>query len=149
MATSHSACVFSSLQGILYAYSISTIIKTTMNMHMSMQRPMTKTSVKALCRLVELIKVCSEGRTDEVADASRLLHGLILACLSTGCGAHVPQEVAGGSRLCLSHHPAAAVAGPQCHRKCQGKSGGACKINMAGVFYMSCYLQKHCGDPYI
>ncbi|XP_075894005.1 WASH complex subunit 4 [Nelusetta ayraudi] len=44
------------LQGILYAYSISTIIKTTMNMHMSMQRPMTKTSVKALCRLVELIK---------------------------------------------------------------------------------------------
>lgn len=27
-------------------------------MHMSMQRPMTKTSVKALCRLVELIKVC-------------------------------------------------------------------------------------------
>ncbi|KAJ3596591.1 hypothetical protein NHX12_002996 [Muraenolepis orangiensis] len=39
------------LQGILYAYSISTIIKTTMNMYMSMQRPMTKTSVKALCRL--------------------------------------------------------------------------------------------------
>lgn len=32
-------------------------------MHMSMQRPMTKTSVKALCRLVELIKVCSDGRT--------------------------------------------------------------------------------------
>uniref|UniRef100_A0A8C4ZWP7 WASH complex subunit 4 n=1 Tax=Gadus morhua TaxID=8049 RepID=A0A8C4ZWP7_GADMO len=44
------------LQGILYAYSISTIIKTTMNMYMSMQRPMTKTSVKALCRLVELLK---------------------------------------------------------------------------------------------
>ncbi|KAG7274770.1 hypothetical protein CRUP_015757 [Coryphaenoides rupestris] len=42
------------LQGILYAYSISTIIKTTMNM--SMQRPLTKTSVKALCRLVELLK---------------------------------------------------------------------------------------------
>lgn len=47
-----------SSQGILYAYSISTIIKTTMNMYMSMQRPMTKTSVKALCRLVELLKVC-------------------------------------------------------------------------------------------
>uniref|UniRef100_A0A3B4A457 Uncharacterized protein n=1 Tax=Periophthalmus magnuspinnatus TaxID=409849 RepID=A0A3B4A457_9GOBI len=44
------------LQGILYAYSISTIIKTTMNMYMSMQRPMTKASVKALCRLVELLK---------------------------------------------------------------------------------------------
>lgn len=50
--------IFSYFQGILYAYSISTIIKTTMNMHMSMQRPMTKTSVKALCRLVELLKVC-------------------------------------------------------------------------------------------
>uniref|UniRef100_A0A672LRZ7 WASH complex subunit 4 n=1 Tax=Sinocyclocheilus grahami TaxID=75366 RepID=A0A672LRZ7_SINGR len=45
------------VQGILYAYSISTIIKTTMNMYMSTQRPMTKTSVKALCRLVELLKV--------------------------------------------------------------------------------------------
>ena len=45
------------LQGILYAYSLSTIIKTTMNMYMSLQRPMTKTSVKALCRLVELLKV--------------------------------------------------------------------------------------------
>ncbi|KAF3854570.1 hypothetical protein F7725_022625 [Dissostichus mawsoni] len=44
------------VQGILYAYSIGTIIKTTMNMYMSMQRPMTKTSVKALCRLVELLK---------------------------------------------------------------------------------------------
>uniref|UniRef100_A0A8B9JC50 WASH complex subunit 4 n=1 Tax=Astyanax mexicanus TaxID=7994 RepID=A0A8B9JC50_ASTMX len=45
------------VQGILYAYSISTIIKTTMNLYMSMQKPMTKTSVKALCRLVELLKV--------------------------------------------------------------------------------------------
>ncbi|TWW75650.1 WASH complex subunit 4 [Takifugu flavidus] len=44
------------VQGVLYAYSIGTIIRTTMNMHMSMQRPMTKTSVKALCRLVELLK---------------------------------------------------------------------------------------------
>ncbi|KAM8892117.1 WASH complex subunit 4 isoform 1-T2 [Spinachia spinachia] len=44
------------VQGILYAYSIGTIIKTTMNMYMSMQRPMTKTSVKALCRLVEVLK---------------------------------------------------------------------------------------------
>uniref|UniRef100_H3CSF2 WASH complex subunit 4 n=1 Tax=Tetraodon nigroviridis TaxID=99883 RepID=H3CSF2_TETNG len=43
------------VQGVLYAYTISTIIRTTMNMHMSMQRPMTKTSVKALCRLVELL----------------------------------------------------------------------------------------------
>uniref|UniRef100_G3PJT1 WASH complex subunit 4 n=1 Tax=Gasterosteus aculeatus aculeatus TaxID=481459 RepID=G3PJT1_GASAC len=48
--------VFVQVRGILYAYSIGTIIKTTMNMYMSMQRPMTKTSVKALCRLVELLK---------------------------------------------------------------------------------------------
>ncbi|XP_066561354.1 WASH complex subunit 4 [Amia ocellicauda] len=44
------------IQGILYAYSIGTIIKTTMNLYMSMQKPMTKTSVKALCRLIELLK---------------------------------------------------------------------------------------------
>nr|XP_034984556.1 WASH complex subunit 4 isoform X2 [Zootoca vivipara] len=44
------------IQGFLYAYSLSNIIKTTMNLHMSMQKPMTKTSVKALCRLVELLK---------------------------------------------------------------------------------------------
>uniref|UniRef100_A0A3P8WCL7 WASH complex subunit 4 n=1 Tax=Cynoglossus semilaevis TaxID=244447 RepID=A0A3P8WCL7_CYNSE len=44
------------VQGILYAYTLCTIIKTTMNMYMSMQRPMTKTSVKALCRMVELLK---------------------------------------------------------------------------------------------
>ncbi|XP_076775882.1 WASH complex subunit 4 isoform X1 [Arvicanthis niloticus] len=44
------------IQGFLYAYSISTIIKTTMNLYMSMQKPMTKTSVKALCRLIELLK---------------------------------------------------------------------------------------------
>lgn len=56
--SNHSLYVLCSSQGVLYAYSISTIIRTTMNMHMSMQRPMTKTSVKALCRLVELLKVC-------------------------------------------------------------------------------------------
>lgn len=44
-------------QGFLYAYGISTMVKTTMNLYMSMQKPMTKTSVKALCRLIELLKV--------------------------------------------------------------------------------------------
>ncbi|KAF4800311.1 WASH complex subunit 4 [Turdus rufiventris] len=44
------------IQGFLYAYSLSTTIKTTMNLYMTMQKPMTKTSVKALCRLVELLK---------------------------------------------------------------------------------------------
>lgn len=64
-------------QGILYAYSISTIIKTTMNMYMSMQRPMTKTSVKALCRLVELLKVCA------YFSVSTLFTNVFVVCLST------------------------------------------------------------------
>uniref|UniRef100_A0A3B3VAH5 WASH complex subunit 4 n=1 Tax=Poecilia latipinna TaxID=48699 RepID=A0A3B3VAH5_9TELE len=64
------------VQGILYAYSISTIIKTTMNMYMSMQRPMTKTSVKALCRLVELLKAVEHTfhrRSMVVADSVSLI----------------------------------------------------------------------------
>ncbi|XP_073476379.1 WASH complex subunit 4 isoform X1 [Aquarana catesbeiana] len=44
------------VQGFLYACGLSNIIKTTMNLYMSMQKPMTKTSLKALCRLVELLK---------------------------------------------------------------------------------------------
>ncbi|MEE6480161.1 hypothetical protein FKM82_012478, partial [Ascaphus truei] len=44
------------VQGFLYACGLSNIIKTTMNLYMSMQKPMTKASVKALCRLVELLK---------------------------------------------------------------------------------------------
>uniref|UniRef100_H2ZRK5 WASH complex subunit 4 n=1 Tax=Latimeria chalumnae TaxID=7897 RepID=H2ZRK5_LATCH len=60
------------IQGILYAYGLSTIIKTTMNLHMLMQKPMTKTSVKALCRLVELLKAIEHTfhrRTMVVADS--------------------------------------------------------------------------------
>ncbi|CAH2277508.1 Hypothetical predicted protein [Pelobates cultripes] len=44
------------VQGFLYACGLSNSIKTTMNLYMSMQKPMTKTSVKSLCRLVELLK---------------------------------------------------------------------------------------------
>lgn len=50
-----------------------------MNMHMSMQRPMTKTSVKALCRLVELIKVCSQTDGGRGVCVSSLLHDVKLA----------------------------------------------------------------------
>ena len=114
-------CVSSS-QGILYAYSISTIIKTTMNMYMSMQRPMTKTSVKALCRLVELLKVRVRASLSSSMrfTSSRSSH---VTCLSPppGCGTHVSQAVHGRSRLCFSHHSAAAVTGPQQHRHGQGK----------------------------
>ncbi|XP_078530725.1 WASH complex subunit 4 isoform X1 [Lissotriton helveticus] len=44
------------VQGFLYACGLCNIIKTTMNLHMATRKPMTKTSVKALCRLVELLK---------------------------------------------------------------------------------------------
>nr|XP_006633158.1 PREDICTED: WASH complex subunit 7 [Lepisosteus oculatus] len=60
------------VQGILYAYSISTIIRTTMNLYMSMQKPMTRTSVKALCRLIELLKAIEQTfhrRSMVVADS--------------------------------------------------------------------------------
>ncbi|KAG2459915.1 WASC4 protein, partial [Polypterus senegalus] len=65
--------------GILYAYGISTIIKTTMNLHMSLQKPMTKTSVKALCRLIELLKkrVISDKKYSE--QRLDVLSALVLA----------------------------------------------------------------------
>uniref|UniRef100_A0A8C1TGV3 WASH complex subunit 4 n=1 Tax=Cyprinus carpio TaxID=7962 RepID=A0A8C1TGV3_CYPCA len=78
------------VQGVLYAYSISTIIKTTMNMYMSMQRPMTKTSVKALCRLVELLKAVEHTFhrrslvvADSVSHITQQLQSQALSSLST------------------------------------------------------------------
>uniref|UniRef100_A0A8C4QNR8 WASH complex subunit 4 n=1 Tax=Eptatretus burgeri TaxID=7764 RepID=A0A8C4QNR8_EPTBU len=44
------------IQGILYAFNLSNIIRTTMNLHATLQKPMTKTTVKALFRLVELLQ---------------------------------------------------------------------------------------------
>uniref|UniRef100_A0AAR2L3F5 WASH complex subunit 4 n=1 Tax=Pygocentrus nattereri TaxID=42514 RepID=A0AAR2L3F5_PYGNA len=78
------------VQGILYAYSISTIIKTTMNLYMSMQRPMTKTSVKALCRLVELLKAVQHTFhrrslvvADSVSHITQQLQSQALTSIST------------------------------------------------------------------
>ncbi|KAF4081421.1 hypothetical protein AMELA_G00160980 [Ameiurus melas] len=78
------------VQGVLYAYSISTIIKTTMNLYMSMQRPMTKTSVKALCRLVELLKAVEHTFhrrslvvADSVSHITQHLQSQALASIST------------------------------------------------------------------
>uniref|UniRef100_A0A671RBR3 WASH complex subunit 7-like n=1 Tax=Sinocyclocheilus anshuiensis TaxID=1608454 RepID=A0A671RBR3_9TELE len=78
------------VQGILYAYSISTIVKTTMNIYMSMQRPMTKTSVKALCRLVELLKAVEHTFhrrslvvADSVSHITQQLQSQALASIST------------------------------------------------------------------
>ena len=44
------------LQGLLYAYSIRQLVSTTLNLHVSLQKPMTKASVLAMCRVVELLK---------------------------------------------------------------------------------------------
>jgi len=44
------------MQGLLYAYSIRQLVTTTLNLHVSLQKPMTKASVLAMCRLVELLK---------------------------------------------------------------------------------------------
>ncbi|KXJ13474.1 WASH complex subunit 7 [Exaiptasia diaphana] len=42
--------------GILYAYNLNYLIRTVMNMHLVLSKPMTKTAVLALCRLTELLK---------------------------------------------------------------------------------------------
>ncbi|KAL5013534.1 hypothetical protein ScPMuIL_007804 [Solemya velum] len=44
------------IQGLLYAFNISHYVRTMMNLHVAMQKPMTKTAVLSLCRLVELLK---------------------------------------------------------------------------------------------
>lgn len=44
-------------QGLLFAYNISNLVHTVMNLHAHMNKPMTKTAVLALCRLIEMLKV--------------------------------------------------------------------------------------------
>ncbi|KAF4526331.1 hypothetical protein B566_EDAN012258 [Ephemera danica] len=44
------------LQGLDYAVGLKRLITTVTNLHVSLAQPMTKTSVVALCRLVELLK---------------------------------------------------------------------------------------------
>lgn len=110
-------------------------------MHMSMQRPMTKTSVKALCRLVELIKVCSEGWTDG-------RWGLLVACCQQ-------REVNLAVYVCLQavehmfHRRSLVVADSVSHITLQLQSQAlnaignakvkveACAKNTSGVLYKS------------
>jgi len=44
------------LQGVQYAREISHLLKTITNLHVALAKPMTKTAVLALCKLVELLK---------------------------------------------------------------------------------------------
>ncbi|ELU08313.1 hypothetical protein CAPTEDRAFT_221991 [Capitella teleta] len=44
------------IQGLLYAYNLQHLLKTVMNLHIDLRKPMTRTSVLALCRIAELLK---------------------------------------------------------------------------------------------
>ncbi|XP_065673596.1 WASH complex subunit 4 isoform X2 [Hydra vulgaris] len=44
------------LWGVKYAYNISHLIRTVMNLHVALSKPMTKSAVLAFCRLIELLK---------------------------------------------------------------------------------------------
>lgn len=44
-------------QGILIAHTVSHLVRTVMNMHLVLSKPLTKAAVLALCRLTELLKV--------------------------------------------------------------------------------------------
>eukprot|EP00111_Clytia_hemisphaerica_P017411 TCONS_00051483-protein len=44
------------IQGVRYAYNISNTIRTVMNLHVSLNKPMTKGAVIAFCRLIGLLK---------------------------------------------------------------------------------------------
>lgn len=44
------------IEGVKYAYNISHMVRTIMNLHAAVSKPMTKTAVLAFCRLIELVK---------------------------------------------------------------------------------------------
>ncbi|XP_069694005.1 WASH complex subunit 4 isoform X2 [Periplaneta americana] len=44
------------LQGVAYASEINRLLKTMTNLHVTLAKPMTKTAVLALCKLIELLK---------------------------------------------------------------------------------------------
>ncbi|XP_078343242.1 WASH complex subunit 4-like [Oculina patagonica] len=44
------------IKGVLIAHTVSHLVRTVMNMHLVLSKPLTKTAVLALCRLTELLK---------------------------------------------------------------------------------------------
>jgi len=44
------------IQGMLYGYNMRHLVITLMNLHVALSKPMTKTSVLAICRLIHLLK---------------------------------------------------------------------------------------------
>ncbi len=75
------------IQGMLYAYNISHVVKTVMNLHVTLSQPMTKTGVLALCRLIELLKAIEHTfrrRGMFVAEwINNIVQNLTLSALST------------------------------------------------------------------
>ncbi|XP_020600408.1 WASH complex subunit 4-like, partial [Orbicella faveolata] len=45
------------IKGVLIAHTVSHLVRTIMNMHLVLSKPLTKAAVLALCRLTELLKV--------------------------------------------------------------------------------------------
>jgi len=74
------------VQGLLYAYSISHMIKTIMNLHVALSKPMTKSAVLAFCRLIELLKAIENTfhrRSMAIAEIILYtIHFLIINCLN-------------------------------------------------------------------
>ncbi|CAE1304616.1 MRT43 [Acanthosepion pharaonis] len=75
------------LQGVLYAFNISHLIRTVMNLHVSTQKAMTKTAVLALCKLIELLKAIEftfHRRTMLVAESiNHIIQHLCFLALSS------------------------------------------------------------------
>eukprot|EP00794_Sanderia_malayensis_P006146 gene6146-6852_t len=60
------------IQGLLYAYNISHLVRTIMNLHVALSKPMTKSAVLAFCRLIELLKAIEHTfhrRNMQIADS--------------------------------------------------------------------------------
>ncbi|XP_078001541.1 WASH complex subunit 4-like [Glandiceps talaboti] len=78
------------IQGLMYAYSINHLIRTFMNLHVTLNKPMTRTAVLSLCRLIEMLKSIQytfHHRTMLVADTInhivQHLQFMALASIST------------------------------------------------------------------
>ncbi|KAK2158033.1 hypothetical protein LSH36_178g02040 [Paralvinella palmiformis] len=81
------SCCMLYLQGLLYANNISHLVRTVLNLHVALSKPMTKTSVLALCRLVELLKAIQHTfhrKSMKVAESvNRIVEHLSFVALST------------------------------------------------------------------
>ena len=80
-------------QGMLFAYNISHLVKTIMNLHVALSKPMTKTFVLALCQLIELLKAIEHTfhrRSMLVAESiNHILQHLTFMALSSMAAAKV------------------------------------------------------------